>query len=212
VKISKPFYIGVYPVTQREWKKVMGDNPSYFKGDDLPVEKVSWDDCQEFVNKLNRKEGSNKYRLPTEAEWEYACRAGTTSRYFWGDNEDARRMNYGGSWVGVPVPDYETWKKYKDKIVEKGKTTKVGSYHPNAFGLYDMHGNVYEWCQDWYDEDYYEHSPSTDPQGPTSGSYRVFRGGCWYNGAEDCESSNRYRRKPDLRYFILGVRLVRSSD
>jgi len=212
VKISKPFYIGVYPVTQREWKKVMGDNPSYFKGDDLPVEKVSWDDCQEFVNKLNRKEGSNKYRLPTEAEWEYACRAGTTSRYFWGDNEDARRMNYGGSWVGVPVPDYETWKKYKDKIVEKGKTTKVGSYHPNAFGLYDMHGNVYEWCQDWYDEDYYEHSPSTDPQGPTSGSFRVFRGGSWFNRAEYCESSLRLRYGPDDRYDFLGVRLVRSSD
>ena len=180
VKIpGRNYYIGKHQVTQKEWKAVMGSDPSHFKGDDLPVEKVSWDDCQEYIERLNRKEGTYKYRLPTEEEWEHACRAGSTTEYCFGD-EIRRLGNY-------------AW--YSDN--SGSKTHIVGTKRPNKWGLHDMHGNVWEWCQDWYSNKH---------------KYRVNRGGCWYNSADYCESSNRLRRTPDLRYYYLGVRLARSSD
>ena len=190
VKIPKRnYYMGKHQVTQKEWKAVMGTDPSIFKGDELPVEQVSWDDCQEYVERLNYKEGTYKYRLPTEGEWEHACRAGSTTKYCFGD--DVRHLgNY-------------AW--YKDNSGRK--THIVGTKRPNKWGLHDMHGNVCEWCQDWYDDKH---------------KYRVYRGGFWGNYPDDCESAYRtwyppafsrnYRGSPGGRDHGLGVRLVRSSD
>jgi formylglycine-generating enzyme required for sulfatase activity len=158
VKITKPFYMQTTEVTQAQWKAVMGNNPSYFKGNDLPVETVSWDDAQEFIKKLSAKEGV-KYRLPTEAEWEYACRAGSTTKFYFGEDESK-------------LDEYAWYHNNSD-----GKTHPVGQKKPNAWGLYDMHGNVWEWCQDWYGADYYKNSPAEDPQGPASAESRVLRGG-----------------------------------
>jgi len=173
VKINYPFYLGTYPVTQREWKAVVGDNPSYFKGDDLPVEQVSWDDVQKFIKKLNEKEGTDKYRLPSEAEWEYACRAGTTTRYSFGDDESK-------------LGDYGWYDENSDN-----KTHPVGQKKPNPWGLYDMHGNVWEWVQDMRN-DCYDGAP-TDGSARKSGdgADRVFRGGSWFGSAEYCRSASR---------------------
>ena len=190
VKLTKPFYIGIYPVTQKEWQKVMGSNPSYFKGDDLPVEQVSWHDCQEFIGALNKKEGGWKYRLPTEAEWEYACRAGSTTRFCYGD-DDSRLGEY--AWYDAN---------------SNKKTHPVGIKRPNAWGLHDMHGNLWEWCEDWYGD--YPSGEVTDPTGPSSGSARVDRGGSWNRPAGRCTSANRNRRDPANRGYYLGVRLARS--
>jgi formylglycine-generating enzyme required for sulfatase activity len=189
VTISQAFYIGRYEVTQAQWKEVMGNNPSRFKGDNLPVESVSWEDAQSFIQKLNQMNDGYAYRLPTEAEWEYACRAGTTGDYA-GDLDSMAwySANYGG------------------------KTHPVGTKQPNGFGLYDMHGNVWEWCQDWYDASYYASSPASDPQGPGSGKYRVLRGGSWNYVATFLRSAFRYRTTPDLRsshyYDYDGFRVV----
>ena len=192
VRITKSFYLGVYQVTQKEWGAVMGSNPSNFKGDDLPVENVSWDDCQEFIERLNKKEGTYAYRLPTEAEWEYACRAGSAVKFCFGDDESklGRYAWYGSNSVK--------------------KTHSVGTKAPNTWGLYDMHGNVWEWCEDWYDTNYYKESPKDDPQGPSNGSYRVFRGGSWNYEAANCASGNRRRNGPGRRSDNLGLRLARS--
>ena len=163
VKITKPYYLGKYTVTQGQWETIMGSNPSYFsKGQDHPVDSVSWNDVQDFILKLSKRERV-KYRLPTEAEWEYACRAGTSSEYFHGD--DIARL---------------------DTYVVSGKDIgqgheRVGSKRPNAWGLYDMLGNVWEWVQDWYADDYYKDSPVEDPSGPSSGEYRVLRGGSFFD-------------------------------
>ena len=140
------------------WEAVMGSNPSHFSGDNNPVEQVSWNDCQSFIAKLNELDHEHTYRLPTEAEWEYACRAGSTMGYGYG-NDSAQLGQY-------------AW--YSDN--SNSKTHPVGEKKPNAWGLYDMHGNGWEWCQDWYDGGYYENSPGTDPQGPNSGSHHVFSG------------------------------------
>ncbi|MCK5341968.1 MAG: SUMF1/EgtB/PvdO family nonheme iron enzyme, partial [Candidatus Heimdallarchaeota archaeon] len=189
VTISKPFDLGTYPVTQREWKAVMGNNPSVFKGDDLPVENVSWNDVQEFIIRLNNKEGTERYRLPSEAEWEYACRAGETKQYSFGDGE---------SMLG----EY-AW--YNDN--SGSKTHPVGQKKSNKWGLYDMHGNVWEWVQDkWHDN--YKGSP-TNGSVWESGVGRVFRGGSWKNGAKDCRSSIRDRYDPGIRRGNLGFRLLR---
>jgi formylglycine-generating enzyme required for sulfatase activity len=172
VKISKPFYLGIYPVTQREWKVVRGNNPSSFKGDDLPVETVSWGDVQDFIKKLNAKEGTDKYRLPSEAEWEYACRAGTTTRYSFGNDE-------------LELDDY-AW--YDDNSDDK--THPVGQKKQNPWGLYDMHGNVWEWVQDtWHDN--YNGAPTDGSAWEGSGSNRVDRGGGWLGGAGCCRSAFR---------------------
>ncbi len=191
VRVS-PFSIGKYPVTQAQWKAVMGEsnNPSRFQGDDLPVEKVSWDDVQEFLEKLG-----NGFRLPTEAEWEYAARGGTTTAYSFGD--DASQLG-----------EY-AW--FSDN--SQGKTHPVGKKRPNPFGLYDMHGNGWEWCSDWYSSGYYgeceKQGTVIDPQGPKSGSNRVFRGGGWSNIAVVCRSAYRYFDSPGDRSDHLGFRLVR---
>jgi formylglycine-generating enzyme required for sulfatase activity len=187
VTISQAFYMGTTVVTQAQWRAVMGTSPSDYMGDNLPVESVSWDDAQVFIRALNAKETVGRYRLPTEAEWEYACRAGTTGvRYA---DHDAMNMNpyhcYGGH-----------------------TAHPVGQKQPNAWGLYDMNGDVWQWCQDWYGP--YPSGSVTDPQGPTSGSGRVFRGGVRIYSAEFDRSEIRYRLNPGYRILSLGFRLVRT--
>ncbi|MBQ7634982.1 MAG: SUMF1/EgtB/PvdO family nonheme iron enzyme [Bacteroidaceae bacterium] len=183
------YYIGATEVTQALWKAVMDNNPSYFIGDDLPVEKVSWTDCQEFIAKLNEATGMT-FRLPTEAEWEYAARGGNKSGGF----------TYAGSNTLAEV----AW--YKEN--SENQTHAVAGKKPNELGLYDMSGNVWEWCSDWYGEDYYADSPSSSPQGPETGSYRVDRGGSWGSYPQLCRASNRDGRAPVNRCSYLGLRLV----
>ena len=190
VTLTNDYYMGKYEVTQALWQSVMGSNPSYFKGDNLPVEKVSWDDCQEFISKLNSITG-RKFRLPTEAEWEYAARGGKKSRDY----------QYSGSSKVSNV----AW--YRDN--GKQKTHPVGTKRSNELGLYDMTGNVWEWCQDWYGS--YVTSSQTNPTGANSGSYRVRRGGGWFNVAWGCRSSFRDGSAPGGRYSGLGLRLVLSE-
>jgi formylglycine-generating enzyme required for sulfatase activity len=185
------FAIGKYEVTQAQWQAVMGNNPSKFIGDDLPVEQVSWESAQEFCGRLSQRTGQT-YRLPTEAEWEYACRAGTTGAYAGTLEEMAW---YGGN--------------------SGGKTHVVGQKQPNAWGLYDMHENVWEWCQDWFDGDYYSQSPAIDPQGPglSSNLSRVRRGGGWlaFAGEDDCRSASRNNFGPCYHNSSIGFRLVRTA-
>jgi formylglycine-generating enzyme required for sulfatase activity len=190
VRITKPFYMGKTEVTQEQWQAVMGNNPSRFKGAKNPVEQVSWDDCQAFVKKLSAKVGGLAFALPTEAEWEYACRAGSTTKYCFGDSD--RELG-----------DYGWYDSNSDK-----KTHPVGQKKPNAFGLYDMHGNVWEWCQDWYDENYYKNSPKDDPTGPTKGDGRVLRGGSWFYDPWSCRSAYRFRGNPTYRNDRNGCRVV----
>lgn len=219
------YYIGETEVTQALWKAVMGNNPSYFKGDNLPVESVSWNDCQEFIRKLNQKTGKN-FRLPTEAEWEFAARGGAKTSLYNGENIIIRGKNnspnldalawYGGNCgrnytieEGCDVSNGDGisgWdeKQYSDS---KGGTHPVKKKQPNAYGLYDMLGNVWEWCSDWYGSDYYGKSPSTNPKGPSSGSYRVLRGGSWYDRAGYCRVSNRDDSIPDYTFNGRGFRL-----
>jgi formylglycine-generating enzyme required for sulfatase activity/tRNA A-37 threonylcarbamoyl transferase component Bud32 len=203
VTIASPFYLGKYQVTQGEWTAVMGSNPSHFTGDDrLPVEGVSWDDCQEFIKKLNARKDGYEYRLPSEAEWEYACRAGTATAFSFGETITAEQVNYDGNYPYGNAPKG----KYREK------TTRVGSFPPNAWGLYDMHGNVYEWCQDRWHGNY--NGAPTDGRAWEQGSDngRVLRGGSWYGRADACRSANRNRDAPSVRDFILGLRVaVRSA-
>ena len=184
------FYIGKYEVTQALWKAVMGSNPSRFEGDNLPVERVSWNDCQTFLRKLNAMTGKN-FRLPTEAEWEFAARGGNRSRGY----------QYSGSNVLSDV----AW--YYDN--SGSKTHNVGTKAPNELGIYDMSGNVWEWCQDWKGS--YSSSAQTNPKGPSSGSFRVLRGGSWYYLARDCRVTIRNSGAPDLWDDDLGLRLVLSQ-
>jgi formylglycine-generating enzyme required for sulfatase activity len=192
VTISKDFYLGKYEVTQEQWEAVMGSNPSWNEGLKNPVEKVSWDDVQEFVELLNKKEGTTKYRLPAEAEWEYAARAGSTTIYSFGDDDG--QLGYYAWYYGN----------------SGHKTHPVGQKQPNDWGLFDMHGNVWEWVQDWYGENYYRQSPSSDPTGPTSGSDRVFRGGSWSGDAGRARSAFRDFNSPGYRNYNLGFRLALS--
>ena len=195
VEISRGFWLGKYEVTQGEWEAVMGDNPSRYTGDSRrPVERVSWPDVQEFIAKLNASAGSDVYRLPSEAEWEYACRAGSRTRWSFGDDEGR-------------LGDY-AW--YRGNNSPSG-TKAVGGKLPNDWGLHDMHGNVWEWVQDWYGEDYYKRSPRVDPQGSTSGSDRVVRGGYFGNNAQFVRSAYRGNASPGDRYHRIGVRLLRIS-
>jgi formylglycine-generating enzyme required for sulfatase activity len=193
VTLSKGFLMATAPVTHSQWQKVMGNNPSHFKknGNNCPVEQVSWKDAQQFIDKLNKMEQTNKYCLPTEAQWEYACRAGSTTQYCFGDDE--KMLN-----------DYAWYDKNSG-----GKTHPVKQKKPNAWGLYDMHGNVWEWCEDWYGD--YPNEPVTDPTGPASGGNRVVRGGSWSSYPRDLRSADRYRYSPGNRNDNVGFRLLRTT-
>ena len=203
VRITKPFYLQTTEVTQGQWQSVMGTKPwsgnTFVKeGAEYAATYVSWEDAVEFCRKLSAKEGV-EYRLPTEAEWEYACRAGSRTMYSFGDNASA-------------LKDYAWFDENAYDIDDEKYAHQVGLKRPNAWGLYDMHGNVYEWCSDWYGEDYYASSPEADPRGPSGGgSLRVFRGGSWFSPARSARSANRHWDSPDYRYSSVGFRVLRSS-
>jgi len=192
VTLTKGFYIQTTEVTQRQWTAVMGNNPSFFQncGDNCPVDHVSWNDVQEFIRKLNQQEGSDVYRLPAEAEWEYACRAGSTTRFCYGDDE--KRLG-----------EYAWFEENSE-----GRTHPVGRKKPNAWGLYDMHGNVWEWCQDWYGE--YPHGAAIDPKGPPKGSRRVLRGASAFNASWNVRSTLRTNDPPDFRGGLAGFRILKT--
>lgn len=200
VTLTKGFYMGVYTVTQEQWKEIMGNNPSKFKGEkNLPVEHVSWNDCQEFIKKLREKD-KKLYRLPTNAEWEYACRAGTTTPFSFGDTISTDQANYNGN------NPYGSGKKGVYRV----KTTPVGTFPANAWGLHDMHGNVWQWCQDWFGE--YSQKEVVDPQGPETETRRVERGGCWGSYPEDCRSAHRTWHYPGDRNLEVGLRVCFSLE
>ncbi len=200
VTISRAFFMQTTEVTQGQWKKVMGGNPSRFSdcGDDCPVEQVSWNDAQEFIQKLNSIEGTDKYRLPTEAEWEYAARAGTTTPFNTGNCLTTDQANYDGNY---PLSGCT-------KGGHQQRTVRVGSFAPNSWGLYDMHGNVWEWVQDWKGN--YPTGSVTDPKGPSIGKFRMCRGGSWNQNAWVCRSAFRFYSFPSLRKDHRGFRLVRT--
>jgi formylglycine-generating enzyme required for sulfatase activity len=188
------FWIGKYEVTQRQYEAMMGNNPSHFKGPDRPVEQVSWNDAMEFCRKLSQATGKT-YTLPTEAQWEYACRAGSKSNW-----DEENRLG-----------DYAWYERNSGN-----KTHDVGGKSPNQWGLYDMHGNVWEWCADWFEGIYYASSPPRNPTGPASGKYRVFRGGGWCGTAYNCRSASRLSGSlldvPDAWFVSVGVRLLRTQE
>jgi formylglycine-generating enzyme required for sulfatase activity len=231
VEITKDFWLGIHEVTQKQFKAVMGYNPSFFSKDgegkpgldyrhakpaggmnkvpadtsNFPVENVSWEEADEFCKKLTareaEKQNGRKYRLPSDAEWEYCCRGGAPSYqvFHFGNSLSSSQANFDGNYPYGGA----------DKGRYLGRTCKVGSYAKNRFGLYDMHGNVYEWCNDWYGAGYYATSPREDPPGPPGGTDRVFRGGGWdYGGGRSCRSANRDWRKPAVRSFGVGFRVA----
>ena len=200
VTLTKGFYLQTTEVTQGQWERVMGSRP--WSGKDYvqenannPAVYISWDDCQAFIRKLNQMEGGNKYRLPTEAEWEYAARAGSTTRFCFGDS-DGQLGGY-------------AWYNGNADSVGEDYGHGVGTKRPNTWGLYDMHGNVWEWCQDWFGD--YSSGFATDPTGPSSGAYRVDRGGSWFVNARHCRSANRSRNEPGGGDNNLGCRLARAQ-
>jgi formylglycine-generating enzyme required for sulfatase activity len=219
VVISKPFYLGKYEVTQGQYKAIMGKNPSYFSKDgfgkdsvkefsekqldSFPVEQVSWDDAQAFLKELTalatKKKIPYSFRLPSEAEWEFACRGGS-------ENSEAFTFDKPSESISSLQANFNGNHPFGG--ADKGKylrhTSKVGSYKPNPFGLYDMHGNVWEWCQDWYGEKYYSDSDEKDPKGPKDGKYRVLRGGSWCDHGRDCRSAHRNDYDPGGRNYGYG--------
>jgi formylglycine-generating enzyme required for sulfatase activity len=197
VRITQDFYLGATEVTQQQWEAVMGtrpwkDKPWSREGANFPATRVSWDDAVQFCRRLSELEGVT-YRLPTEAEWEYACPAGTTTNYSCGDDFNALKDH---AWFFANAND--VGEKYAHQ---------VGTKLPNRWGLYDMHGNVREWCQDRYGR--YPNSAVVDPNGPLNGSYRVIRGGSWYDTAKFCLSSSRYYFHPSVNPFTIGFRVAR---
>ena len=198
VRISQSFYMGKYEVTQAQWRAVIGTSPSDFnQGDSLPVHEVSWNDCQKFCRRLSALTGREVY-LPTEAEWEYACRAGTRTPFHFGATISTNQVNYDGDFT------YGSGRKG----VDRKRTMAVGSFPANRWGLHDMHGNVWEWCQDWHGENYYTNSPATDPAGPGSGEARILRGGSWLSHPQDCRSAIRGKSLPGLHKYYYGFRVV----
>lgn len=204
VRISKGFWMGVYEVTQVQYEGVMGKNPSNFKDNNLPVEQVSWDEAIEFCRKLSQLEGKS-YRLPAEAEWEYTCRADTATRFSWGDTQQTGLCNAEND-LGSKLD--RNVDLFRSRGLPVDSTVQVGSFKANAFGLYDMHGNVREWCHDWYSNDYYKMSPQLDPPVPSKGSSRVNRGGSWRRDLYGSRSAYRYRNKPGTTMNDLGFRVV----
>ena len=209
VTITQGFWLGKYVVTKAQWKAVMRTKP-WKKGwflkrtrpgvsddPDSPVLYVSWEDAQAFIAKLNEK-GEGHFRLPSEAEWEYACRAGADTAYCFGDDK-SRLGEY-------------AWYNANAKDVGEEYAHVVGQKKPNAWGLYDMHGNVCEYCADWYDEDYYGKSPERDPSGPFAGAYRVLRGGCLTGNDYNCRSAKRLYYSPHITYSIYGFRVARPAS
>jgi formylglycine-generating enzyme required for sulfatase activity len=192
VRITKPFYLGKYPVTQEQWEAVMGKNPSEFKGPKHPVENVSWADCQEFLKKLNARVTGPTFRLPTEAQWEYACRAGSKTRYYFGDDEEK-------------LGEYAWYQKNSD-----GHTHPVGMKKANAWGLHDMHGNVAEVCGDSYDVRYYAKSPTDNPAASSAGRRPPIRGGTPISLGSWCRSAERDGMN-DIRGHFLGLRTARDE-
>ena len=203
VTINKDYYLGVHEVTQAQYEKVMGTKPSSFQGDETkgsssnhPVERVSWEDAVEFCKKLSdlpeEKAAGRVYRLPTEAEWEYACRAGSKSAYSFGESSKS-------------LGDYAWFDGNSNN-----QTHPVGEKKANAWGLYDMHGNVWEWCSDWYAD--YPKSAVSDPTGPKEGSFCVFRGGSWGREAADCRSAGRFWDDPSIRSLSIGFRVALSPS
>jgi uncharacterized protein (TIGR02996 family) len=217
VEITRAFYLGVFPVTQGQWLRVRVTNPSCFcatgsgrervKGldtSDFPVEQVSWGDAQAFLAKLTalpeEKEAGWSYRLPSEAEWEYACRGGASSStpFCFGKSRSSTQANFNS-----PYPYGGA-----EKGTNLRRTCPVGSYRPNAWGLFDLHGNVWEWCSDWFDRNYYGQSPAQDPLGPSYAFSRVLRGGCWGAGGQYCRAARRGRFPPSYRSYFLGFRVA----
>jgi len=189
VTLTQPFYLGKYEVTQAQWEKIMGSNPSHFPGAKRPVDTVSWNACQKFLAKLQERTG-RKFALPTEAQWEYACRAGTGTAWSFGDS-DALMDNY--AWSGH----------------NSGQTTHaVGEKQPNVWGLYDMHGNVAEWCADWYAKHTYSRGKVTDPTGPSTGNSRIMRGGAWGDDSGYLRCTYRNCNGPDGANEGIGLRCV----
>jgi len=197
VRITRPFWMGKYELTQEAWERIMGYNLSNWRSSRIPVDLVDWDDCQKFLEKLNAQ-GQGAFRLPTEAEWEYACRAGTATAFHFGETLSADQANYDSRHVygSGRQGDY------------RGKKIAVGSFPANAWGLHDMHGNGFEWCADWYAADYYARSPKADPAGPDTGGARVLRGGSWGTNPGYCRSALRYLRNPSERGDCIGFRVV----
>ena len=218
VRFTRPFHIGVHEVTQAEFLEVMKFSPSFFstegpgkslvKGLDtkrFPADQVRFIDAVEFCRKLTaspaEKKAGHFYRLPTEAEWEYACRGGTGTAFPFGDSLSATEANFNGKYP------------YRSRTGPfRARTTRVGSFAANAYGLHDMHGNVWEWCLDWYNVDAYRTSSATDPLGPAKGTSRVIRGGGWYSDARDCRSSFRYAEHPLGTYYVMGFRVVMTAS
>ncbi|MBA4367927.1 MAG: formylglycine-generating enzyme family protein [Desulfobacterium sp.] len=200
VTITRSFYIQTTEVTQEQWNKIMGDNPSKFIGcPKCPVDSISWHDAMAFIQKLNQLEHTTKYRLPTEAEWEYACRANTDTPFYFGKFISTDQANYNGNHSIPGSP----------KGINRNRTIPVGSFPANPFGLFDMHGNVYEWCQDWYGE--YPTEPIIDPTGPETGYSKISRGGGMSSYARRCRSANRTKHLPDYVNFYIGVRLAKTQ-
>ncbi len=201
ITITKEFEIMKFEVTQYQWKSIMKNNPSLFFGMQNPVDSVSWNDCQEFIDVLNYLDSNHTYRLPTEAEWEYCCRAGSVTKYFFG-NDEAKLVDYAWCRENTDTP-----------FVDEECPHKIGLKKPNKWGLYDMYGNVLEWCSDWYDQYYYTNSSEIDPKGPENGDRHVIRGGCWYSHSGICRSGVRFYEIPDAGDpESTGFRLVRTES
>jgi uncharacterized protein (TIGR02996 family) len=195
VTLTRGYYLGVHAVTQAQWRAVLGTDPSHFKGDDLPVEQVGWAEARAYAAQLTEQRGDGHvYRLPTEAEWEYACRAGTDTPFHFGATLSTDQANFDG--------------RRRGRGVHRDETTPVGSFPANAWGLYDMHGNVYEWCADYYEK--YPRGEVTDPTGPTEGWCWVIRGGGWNTGAGFCRAALRYALAGTVGRDYVGFRVARS--